>query len=210
MKRTKHRKALRLLSFLLAAVLLVGVVPLTGFAAMPTGLNQRTVTLQVGESTELWVEWNSDWRESLYVEEVTQSGTGRVSIEQPENRYIVTALEPGEVQMHFIGYLQDNAGEHPFDLLCTVTISAVPAEQVTLDRETLTLSIGDTPVQLYATVSPSNATNKAVTWHSSDSAVTVDAYGNVAPVSVGEVTITATTVDGGFTDRKSTRLNSSH
>lgn len=51
----------------------------------------------------------------------------------------------------------------------------------------------DKTVQLTAVVTPSNATNKAVTWTSSDDAIaTVDATGLVTGVSSGQVTITAT------------------
>lgn len=60
--------------------------------------------------------------------------------------------------------------------------------------------IGET-VQLSATVLPSNATNKAVTWSSDDEAVaTVDSDGFVTMVSQDTCTITVETVDGGFTD----------
>lgn len=51
-----------------------------------------------------------------------------------------------------------------------------------------------------ATVTPDNATNKKVTWTSSDESVaTVNEDGVVTGVKVGTATITATTVDGGIT-----------
>ena len=54
--------------------------------------------------------------------------------------------------------------------------------------------------QLTATVLPSNATNQAVTWSSSDGAVaTVTANGLVQGISVGTATITVTTVCGNYT-----------
>ncbi len=71
---------------------------------------------------------------------------------------------------------------------------------VSLDRNTLTLTEDDT-TQLTATVEPTNATNKDVTWSSDNEAVAmVDANGNVAAVSAGAATITVTTEDGSFTD----------
>ena len=58
------------------------------------------------------------------------------------------------------------------------------------------VNVGKT-IQLSATVSPSDAANKSVTWSSSNSSIaTVDSSGNVTGVSEGEVTITATTSNG--------------
>ncbi len=52
-------------------------------------------------------------------------------------------------------------------------------------------------IQLWATVSPDNATNKSVTWSSNNSGIaTVDENGNVTGVSAGTVTITVTTANG--------------
>ncbi|WP_300282478.1 Ig-like domain-containing protein [uncultured Subdoligranulum sp.] len=58
--------------------------------------------------------------------------------------------------------------------------------------ETLTLTEGGEPQSAAATVEPEDATDKAVTYTSSDESIaTVDAAGNVTPVAPGEATITA-------------------
>lgn len=58
---------------------------------------------------------------------------------------------------------------------------------------------GETTV--VAVVSPASATDKSVTWTSSDENIaTVDEEGVVEGVGVGTAIITATTTDGGFTD----------
>ena len=72
-------------------------------------------------------------------------------------------------------------------------------ESVSLDKTTAELTVGET-LKLEATVSPSEAANKSVTWSSSDASVaTVDANGNVKGVKAGTATITVTTADGGHT-----------
>ena len=74
-----------------------------------------------------------------------------------------------------------------------------PADNVTVSPTIATIVIG-TAQQLSSTVLPVNATNKSVSWSSSDNSIaTVNASGEVIGVGVGDAIITATTVDGGFT-----------
>ncbi len=81
---------------------------------------------------------------------------------------------------------------------CKVTVT-MPVSGVTLNKTALTLNIGANET-LTATVAPADATNKKVTWKSSDAAVaSVDANGKVTGVKAGEATITVTTEDGGKT-----------
>jgi hypothetical protein len=75
----------------------------------------------------------------------------------------------------------------------------IPVTGVSLDTASKAISVNESSV-LTATVSPANASNKAVTWASSDSSVaTVTASGHITGVSTGTATITVTTIDGGFT-----------
>ena len=70
---------------------------------------------------------------------------------------------------------------------------------VTLDKTNETLASNGT-LQLTATVAPSEASNKNVTWTSSTPSVaTVSQTGLVTAVSAGSTTITVTTEDGGKT-----------
>ncbi len=75
----------------------------------------------------------------------------------------------------------------------------VPVRSVSLNKTSITLRLNRT-ITLSATVLPSNATNKAVTWSSSDPTIaSVDASGKVTAKKVGTVIITVTTVDGAKT-----------
>jgi formylglycine-generating enzyme required for sulfatase activity len=77
--------------------------------------------------------------------------------------------------------------------------TTVPVTGVTLDKTSASLSVGGTET-LIVTITPTNATNKAVTWSSSNTAVaTVDASGVVTAVAAGSTTITVTTADGNKT-----------
>ena len=69
---------------------------------------------------------------------------------------------------------------------------------VSLDKTELTIRTGQTE-KLTATVLPSTAANKTVQWSSSNSLVaTVDPNGLVTSINAGATTISATTVDGGY------------
>jgi len=81
-------------------------------------------------------------------------------------------------------------------------ITTISVTGVSLNRSSLSLYSNTSPRTgtLTATVSPTDATDKAVTWSSSNTAVaTVDQSGNVSAVSNGTATITVTTTDGSFT-----------
>ena len=77
----------------------------------------------------------------------------------------------------------------------------VAVEGVSLNETSKSMYVGGPDFQLEATVAPANATNKNVTWSSSNSAVaSVDENGLVhAEAEGGPVTITATTEDGSKT-----------
>src|SRR5690606_10087525 len=76
---------------------------------------------------------------------------------------------------------------------------AVRVTGVALNTSQASLKVGESS-QLTATVTPANATNKAVSWSSSDHSVaTVSATGLVTAIGTGTATITVTTADGGFT-----------
>jgi len=73
----------------------------------------------------------------------------------------------------------------------------VPVTGVTLSPQTLTLTLGEEPVMLHATITPSNATNQAVSWSSSNPSVaTVDENGKVTAKQAGQATITVKAADG--------------
>ena len=77
--------------------------------------------------------------------------------------------------------------------------SVVNVTGVSVAPTTATIKVGKT-VALTPTVSPSNATDKSVSWTSSDATVaTVNSEGTVTGVAAGSATITCTTTDGGKT-----------
>ena len=77
-----------------------------------------------------------------------------------------------------------------------VSVRPIAVTGVALSLNSTELTI-NTTLDLTATVSPANATNKNVTWSSSNTSVaTVNSSGRVSGVSAGTAIITATTQDG--------------
>ena len=108
--------------------------------------------------------------------------TTDASVAQVDQNGIVTALKGGSA------VIMAKAGEK--SAVCSVKVTT-PVERVTLDKTSLALVTGETAT-LVATVSPADATDKTVSWNSSDpSIVTVDANGKVTALKKGQATVTA-------------------
>ncbi|HBN01086.1 MAG TPA: hypothetical protein DD383_00380, partial [Rikenellaceae bacterium] len=79
---------------------------------------------------------------------------------------------------------------------CNVTVKEIPATGVSLNHTTASVYIGEN-VELTATITPDNASDKTITWTSSNTEIaTVGEDGKVTGVELGKATITATTKNG--------------
>lgn len=107
---------------------------------------------------------------------------------------LVTALAEGT------GVVVVTTEENYFTASCTVNVvkKITPATGVSLSKSIASIQQGKS-LTLVATVAPTTATTKSVTWSSSNPNVASVAGGVVSGVSQGSAVITATTVDGGFT-----------
>ena len=83
---------------------------------------------------------------------------------------------------------------------CTVEVSRVAVEGVSLSERRMTLKVGETHA-LQVTLSPENATDRRVTFVTDDEKiVTVDASGTLTAVGEGTARVVAIAADGSFTD----------
>ncbi|MBO4625420.1 MAG: Ig-like domain-containing protein [Bacteroidales bacterium] len=155
-------------------------IPVTGVT-----LNKSTLTLVKGTSETLEATVAPDDANNKSVT-WSSNKTGVATVDENGK---VTAVDGGEATITVTTANGKTA-------TCEVTVT-VPVESVTLDHSSLDLEVGDT-AQLTATVNPSNATNKKVTWSSGDNSIAkVDETGKVTATGVGSITITVTTEDGG-------------
>ena len=109
-----------------------------------------------------------------------------------DTAFVVNVVNPSEDKIYSFCF---GAG---YDREIFTGIQTIAVTGVTLNASSGELTVGG-EVTLVATVLPETASNKAVTWSSSKPAVASVNNGVVKALTEGTATITATTVDGGFT-----------
>ena len=160
-------------------------VPVTGVT-----LNQAELSLYTGESKTLTATVQPD------------SATNKNVTWESSNKSVATVDATGEVTAIGAGTatITVTTVDGNKTATCTVTVTAapVPVSGVSLNKDSTSLTVGDTET-LTATITPDNATNKNVTWSSDTPSVASVNNGVVTAVAPGTATITVTTADGGFT-----------
>lgn len=109
-----------------------------------------------------------------------------------DTAFVVNVIDPSKQKVYSFCY---GAG---YDREIFTGIQTIAVTGITLNASSGELTVGG-EVTLTPTVLPSTASNKAVTWSSSKPAVASVNNGVVKALTEGSATITATTVDGGFT-----------
>ena len=153
-------------------------------------LNKANLTLAVGAS------------EKLAATVLPANATNKKVIWTSSNNSVATVDENGTVKAIKAGNVIITAktedGAKTATCKLTVSKSSVSVTGVTLDKTSVTLKKGENTV-ITAIVSPDDASNKTVSWVSSDSSVADVVDGVVVAKGVGTALIIATTNDGGKT-----------
>jgi uncharacterized protein YjdB len=161
------------------------VVPVTNLT-----LNQSTLEMTIGSTGTL----------TATLTPIT--ATNRIVLWSTSNTAIATVAD-GRVTSVGVGKATITAasqdGAHLASCLVSVSSSINPVGGILLSRDILSLKAGGSPGRLTATVLPSNATNSALNWTTSDSTVATVASGVITPLRAGVTTITATALSGGKT-----------
>ena len=158
------------------------VVPVTGVT-----LNKTTLALAVGASEAL----TATVAPSSATNKAVNWSTSNASVATVSNG-TVTAIAAGTATI--TATTQDGNRT----ATCAVTVAPVAVTGVSLNKTATTIAVGGTEA-LVATVAPSNAGNKGVTWTTSNAAIATVNNGTVTGVAAGTATITATTQDGNKT-----------
>ena len=164
----------------------ITVTPASITAKVGEGPVQLTATVLPANATSRTVTWISKNEQVVKVD-----STGKVTI-----------IGAGETT------IEAQAGEKTFAVQVKIEAQpqqpqqpqVVPVQSVTVIPASITAKVGEGPVQLTATVLPSNATSKTVTWTSkNEQVVKVDSTGKVTIIGAGETTIEAQAGEKTFT-----------
>ena len=152
-------------------------------------LNENSVTIREGETYTLIATVSPSDAED---KSVTWSSSN-TSVASVSSSGVITAKTVGNATIT----VKTNDGAKTATCQVTVKSKAIPVTGISLNKTTMSLAAGESEY-LYATISPSNATDKSVSWTSSNTAIaTVSSSGYVTAKAVGSAEITATTTDGG-------------
>ena len=151
-------------------------------------LDRYTLTLYAGEEAE------------QLTATLKPEGTEAAIHWTSSNQTAATVSQDGKITPLAAGVTVVTAAAGDYRASCIVTVQPkrVRVTGIRFDEPTHTLMMGST-VTLQPIIAPDDATVKNLTWVSSDEqTATVSRTGIVTALSVGETTITATTVDGGY------------
>ena len=148
-----------------------------------SGLHELEYTIEPANASIQDLEWES-----------TDAAVAKV--QYSSGRYVLYAYKNGTTTI--TATATDGSG---VTASCEVTVNInYPVQGISLNHDAKTFTKAGETLQLTATIYPDSATNKTVTWKSSDKTVaTVDESGLVTAVGNGTANITATTEDGGKT-----------
>lgn len=147
--------------------------------------DEGLVVLYPESTYELTVKVNP---ETAYDSSLTYTSSDESIVTVDENG-VITAVSEGTVKIT----VASNADpDKSVEITVTVKNPEVPVGSVTVDKSEVNLTKGDTD-KITVTVNPENATNKEVTYKSTDeSVVTVDKFGNITATGEGEAEIIVT------------------
>ena len=179
---------LTLLSFLLFFFACIEIEP-TRIAVTSVILSATSIELEEGDSHALTATVSPSDAENKTVI-WTSSNASVATVDEG----VVTACKEGKAT---ITVTTDDGGK---TATCEVIVSPklISVTEIKLDVTSAEMIEGD-ELQLNVTIIPDNATNKNVTWTTSNSSVASVSDGKVTALKPGTATIVATTKDGGKT-----------
>jgi uncharacterized protein YjdB len=150
-------------------------------------LNKSATTIMAGRTEVLTATVSPNYATNTDIVWTSSDESVATVSANNDTQATVTAVTPGKAEI--------TAQSGDMKAVCTVTVDAL-VESVTVSPSSATVTVGKT-VALKASVSPSYASVKDVSWTTSDDSIaTVDENGVVKGIKAGTVTITATSKDG--------------
>lgn len=172
-----------------------GIATIMAKAGEKTGTCNITVRKKVVDVVEvalnkITIDMIKGASETLSAMVKPDNATDKSVIWTSSNKDVATVDQLGKVTAVGGGTAEITAKAGAKEAKCVIKVT-VPVENVSINQSSVELE-EEQSITLYATVEPFDATDKSVTWSSSNvSAATVDANGKVTAVGEGYSTITA-------------------
>ena len=174
-----------------------------------SGNNYSEVSLSSSdeESDKSRIAYHEDWTSNKEWDKFPSQKSQAIELQEGVTYYIEALMKEGTFGDHLaVGWRKPSNGNGaratevvPGSVLSPILLDNVAVSGVSVSPANLTLT-KDEFIRLNSTVSPFNASDKSVSWSSSNEAVaTVDSSGLVTAINQGTATITVTTDNGGFT-----------
>ena len=160
-------------------------IPVTAIA-----LNKSTTNIAIGDSETLTIIYTP-----------AEANTGKAVTWTSSNTSVATVDNSGKVIGVTVGTATITATsttDASITASCAVTVQAVAVTGVSINPTSANLQIGGSTDLTY-TILPANATDKSVSWSSSNTSVATVNNGHVTAIAAGTATITVTTTDGNKT-----------
>lgn len=176
-------KTLTLLLFIVFSANVASAQIKDGEATVTQG---STVIVSIGSA------YQSTLNRATSISYTWTAGSSAISIQSKTNKTCTikgNTAGTAKLNYHCSYYIDGYYRTMDFYYDITIKSSTISVTNLVVSPNTVTLDVGES-VKAYATIYPTNATNKAVTWESLNTDVaTVDNYGNIKAIAPGSTSI---------------------
>ncbi|MDD3069407.1 MAG: Ig-like domain-containing protein, partial [Bacilli bacterium] len=138
---------------------------------------------------------------SLTYELLPNNATNKLVTWASDDESVATVDMQGEVIGEALGEatITITTIDGNFSDTCAIHVveGSISVTGISLNQNTMTAYVGDTP-RLIPVIQPLNATNKNITWSSTNTSVATIDDGLISALAAGTTNISVTTIDGGF------------
>lgn len=163
-------------------------IPFEGIRVNGITLDKQIVTLDINQTVQ------------LYATIIPDTATNKAVVWSSSNTNVAQVNQNGLVYAKGEGsaIITAKTQDGGYTAFCAVIVKRIPVTGIYLDKTNVTIDVGKSII-LTPTITPQNATNKELIWHSTNSSIaSVDYNGIITGRKAGTAVVTVETADGHF------------